>query len=567
MPPPPTTSSPRSGTTCSSRSSSAFATSCWKGSRYHSRIPFRTLDVPRGAKVLDVGCGWGDTAIELARMTGPSGSVLGLDCCDAFLEKGRADARAAGPRQRHVRRSRRADLPLRARIRPLLLALRDDVLHQSRRRDAQRPDRAQARRPARVRHVADDRRQPVARPAEARRARNSCRRPARMRRRAGPVRSRWRIPTSWARSSRRRASSTPTFARVDGPVMVGRDVEQAIEFQMALGPAGEIVREAGRASRGAQGRDRARIARRARALPAAGRIHRPAVELVDDHRTQSRLGAHERGSTVPARVPGERFSSEVTLTPEQRGGVRARRRRRQSGASRSAIRRRHALRPPDRERPAHDGAAARADGGALLEARRDARPRVLAALPEARVRRRDDPARMAGRQGDAQRVARAATSSNCAGGSRAPTGAPRSARRAACSSPTRSRRSASLSDDQRRNDLASLGGEDVERPARRRRIHHLEADPRLRERARETRMRKAKRAPVPSSTISGACASSPAKSASVNASNPGLAHSVDGLRREHDGRRGIPARRRAPSRALSPVTTLPDGVDRWNFIG
>jgi hypothetical protein len=35
------------------------------------------------------------------------------------------------------------------------------------------------------------------------------------------------------------------FARVDGPVMVGRDVEQAIEFQLALGPAGEIVREAG----------------------------------------------------------------------------------------------------------------------------------------------------------------------------------------------------------------------------------------------------------------------------------------------------------------------------------
>ena len=35
------------------------------------------------------------------------------------------------------------------------------------------------------------------------------------------------------------------FTRVDGPVMVGRDVEQAIAFQLALGPAGEIVREAG----------------------------------------------------------------------------------------------------------------------------------------------------------------------------------------------------------------------------------------------------------------------------------------------------------------------------------
>jgi hypothetical protein len=27
--------------------------------------------------------------------------------------------------------------------------------------------------------------------------------------------------------------------------MIGRDVDQAVEFQLALGPAGEIVREAG----------------------------------------------------------------------------------------------------------------------------------------------------------------------------------------------------------------------------------------------------------------------------------------------------------------------------------
>ena len=36
-----------------------------------------------------------------------------------------------------------------------------------------------------------------------------------------------------------------SFERTDGPVMIGRDVTQAIEFQLALGPAGEIVREAG----------------------------------------------------------------------------------------------------------------------------------------------------------------------------------------------------------------------------------------------------------------------------------------------------------------------------------
>jgi hypothetical protein len=36
-----------------------------------------------------------------------------------------------------------------------------------------------------------------------------------------------------------------SFERIDGPVMIGRDLEQAVEFQLALGPAGEIFREAG----------------------------------------------------------------------------------------------------------------------------------------------------------------------------------------------------------------------------------------------------------------------------------------------------------------------------------
>src|SRR5512144_780903 len=66
------------------------------GLSFHSRVPLATLDVSPGSRIVDVGCGWGDTALELARLTGPQGSVLGLDCCGAFLEKGRDDARAAG---------------------------------------------------------------------------------------------------------------------------------------------------------------------------------------------------------------------------------------------------------------------------------------------------------------------------------------------------------------------------------------------------------------------------------------------------------------------------------------
>ena len=35
------------------------------------------------------------------------------------------------------------------------------------------------------------------------------------------------------------------FERVDASVLVGRTVEDAIDFQLALGPAGEVFREAG----------------------------------------------------------------------------------------------------------------------------------------------------------------------------------------------------------------------------------------------------------------------------------------------------------------------------------
>ena len=66
------------------------------GLTLHSEAIFPTLPVKPGDKVVDAGCGFGDTAIKLARLVGPSGSVLAVDCCDAFLEFGRKDAKAVG---------------------------------------------------------------------------------------------------------------------------------------------------------------------------------------------------------------------------------------------------------------------------------------------------------------------------------------------------------------------------------------------------------------------------------------------------------------------------------------
>jgi SAM-dependent methyltransferase len=66
------------------------------GLTLHSDAIFPTLAVKPGDKVVDAGAGFGDTAIQLARLVGPSGSVLAIDCCDAVLEFGRKDAADAG---------------------------------------------------------------------------------------------------------------------------------------------------------------------------------------------------------------------------------------------------------------------------------------------------------------------------------------------------------------------------------------------------------------------------------------------------------------------------------------
>jgi len=66
------------------------------GLTHHSEKIFPTLEIREGDKAVDVGCGFGDTAIQIARRVGPTGSVLGMDCCEAFLEFGRADAKAVG---------------------------------------------------------------------------------------------------------------------------------------------------------------------------------------------------------------------------------------------------------------------------------------------------------------------------------------------------------------------------------------------------------------------------------------------------------------------------------------
>lgn len=66
------------------------------GLTHHSARVFPGLPVREGDRVVDVGCGFGDTAVQLAERVGSSGYVLGIDCCEAFLDYGRAEAKSKG---------------------------------------------------------------------------------------------------------------------------------------------------------------------------------------------------------------------------------------------------------------------------------------------------------------------------------------------------------------------------------------------------------------------------------------------------------------------------------------
>lgn len=56
------------------------------GLSHHSTAVMPSFDVKKGDRILDVGCDFGDTAIGLANRTGVQGKVLGVDCCQAFLD-------------------------------------------------------------------------------------------------------------------------------------------------------------------------------------------------------------------------------------------------------------------------------------------------------------------------------------------------------------------------------------------------------------------------------------------------------------------------------------------------
>ena len=62
----------------------------------HSEMAYDHFQIKPGDKVLDIGSGYGETCLEIGRIVGPEGEVLGLDCTQAFLDIANKERDEAG---------------------------------------------------------------------------------------------------------------------------------------------------------------------------------------------------------------------------------------------------------------------------------------------------------------------------------------------------------------------------------------------------------------------------------------------------------------------------------------
>jgi ubiquinone/menaquinone biosynthesis C-methylase UbiE len=239
----------------------AEAIQAWDGPLYDRFVRFREIvtsglgvhgergielaDPRPGERVLDIGCGFGDTAQRLAKLVGPSGEVVGVDASERFIETAVAEAAQAGAENvgfiaadvqevelpgpfdlaysrfgtmffanpvaalRNVRRS----LTPEGRLAMVVWRRREDNTWLYR---AQQIVEAIVSRP-------EEYEEPTCGP--------------------GPFSMADADTTSEVLV--RAGFAEISLSRCDEPIGIGRDVEEAIELVTALGPAGEILRLAG----------------------------------------------------------------------------------------------------------------------------------------------------------------------------------------------------------------------------------------------------------------------------------------------------------------------------------
>jgi ubiquinone/menaquinone biosynthesis C-methylase UbiE len=210
----------------------------------HSAAVLPRLPITKGMAVLDVGCGWGDMSLQVAERVGPTGRVVGIDCVEGFLKEARKDAAAKGLANVTFQRGdAEVALPQNefdyviarfgtmfftnpvAALRRMRLALKPggQMTHIVWRRREDNPAWQKAK-DITLRHLP-----PPGEDAD------SC----------GPGPFSMGNQETTTLMMRSAGYEDITFARVDVKIMIGTTPEECIAFALAIGPAGEVFREAG----------------------------------------------------------------------------------------------------------------------------------------------------------------------------------------------------------------------------------------------------------------------------------------------------------------------------------
>ncbi len=214
----------------------------------HSEVAFRRgiFAVRPGERVLDIGCGFGETCLQMAERVGPEGSVVGLDCTRGFVDVAEQERTAVGVDNVRFEVGDAQVHPLPADHFDLAFS-RFGVMFFESAVSAMRNAHAALKPGGRLylivwRSLADNPAWRVAKEVALRYLPP----PGDGAATCGPG------PFSMADQETDRLMLNAAgfiridqFEKIDVDMCVGRDVDEAIDYQVQVGPAGEIIREAG----------------------------------------------------------------------------------------------------------------------------------------------------------------------------------------------------------------------------------------------------------------------------------------------------------------------------------
>jgi SAM-dependent methyltransferase len=215
------------------------------GLQQHGQAAMRLYPPKPGDRVLDLGCGFGDATQELAGLVGPDGQVSGVDVSEPFIAASIEEAREAGVENVDFFAGDVQVMDLRGpydyafsrmgvmffanpvqAFRNILGALSPGgrLVAVVWRRKVDNPWVHRAE------QVVD---QYLDEPEES--DEPTC----------GPGPFSMANPDTVSEQLQIAGFENPTFTRCDLPIKIGDDLDHAVSFNMALGPAGELIRLAG----------------------------------------------------------------------------------------------------------------------------------------------------------------------------------------------------------------------------------------------------------------------------------------------------------------------------------